>query len=206
MARRRAEIVGASVSTSVPVTVTAPAAVTAAVAFTIAAAVTLAGCGSGQAPAPDLGTGPDVCGFAPCGGALVGTWSYADSCYTSTAGGCLGASLPLASDQQITFSSDGTFEVTQGTYNTTIVPASCVSAGLACASGPRLTCTKAADRTCGCVGTGGPLLGGAGTYSVSGSSVVLAVGDARTTVSYCVSGRNLVMRLGQGDPTLGLSH
>ncbi len=150
------------------------------------------------------------CGVPACGGNLLGTWSFVNSCSAAGLGDCAGEVLDASSIHRsgtITFNAIGSYSTTEtdtGTF-TFDVPAACLS-GATCADlqsvyqGPGYVGSPDptfSSATCATTATGCHCLLGAlgapvtitGTYVASGTSVTstssTGVADADT---YCVQG------------------
>jgi hypothetical protein len=171
-------------------------------AFTLFAS----GCGSGGGGAG----GPASClQVQPCGGDVVGTWKILGGCINSAAlsaavmAACPGATVGgnIAISGTVTYNADltYTFDVTETIAETQNLPLSCT--GLASCSelearmsadNPDAIVTCSGTDTCGCQTTLSiPRTTASGTYTTSGTTVVLSSGTSTTTDSYCVQGNML---------------
>jgi hypothetical protein len=150
------------------------------------------------------------CGGPACGGNLLGTWAFVNSCSAPTTLDCAGEAFDASSVHRagtITFNSGGTYSTTETDTGTFIfdVPSSCLN-GATCAAlqtvyqgagyvgSPNPTFSSA---TCTTTSTGCRCLLGAlgvpmtitGTYVASGSSVTSTSSTGVVNAdTYCVTG------------------
>ena len=152
--------------------------------------------------------------FTPCGGSLVGTWSFTAGCYQlapgtldPTKGSCPQVSVAATVDLtgSVTFNSGGTFSSNETTaVSFTIdVPAACLAdAGItSCASlggGGDGGAAAMSDGKGGCTETQmqpTQTKSNTGTYTTSGNQFTATGGDGgsgnNTPLDYCVSGTTL---------------
>jgi hypothetical protein len=171
------------------------------------------------------GAGTTQCGGPPCGGNLLGTWSYLNSCAgTTVSTDCAGEMLDASGIHRagtLTFNGNGTYSTTETDTGTFVfdVTSSCIS-GATCASlqmvyqGPGFVAppnptfssasciTTATGCRCylGALGTPGTFTG---TYVVSGTSVALtsSTGDVNAN-TFCVTGTIMHMIYADNTPAV----
>jgi hypothetical protein len=165
--------------------------------------------------AASCGSGAPACqpSFTPCGGNIVGTWSFATTCgmqnLTSTS--CPGESFNLSPNVSatFTFNADGTFS-----ENATVDETGTETIPLSCLGGTVTDCTKldqsgtfsgltfsvsncsgTAAEGCTCTITETGTLSLTGTWTAAGTNLSLASngGKPGTPIGYCVSGSALLI-------------
>ena len=181
---------------------------------------------AGALGAPACGSnGSDRCGeVQPCGGDVVGTWTWSRACpsaaaYTAQANGSCRGSVVNSISQDVggtlTFNADLTFHFENAT-NTLATnnsfPIDC-QAVATCAALDRheanttqsidTTCTGTTTCTCDSrVSTFGQTV--TGTYSTAGTALTMVLGTVATTGGYCVEGNRLhQITLGTNQSTNG---
>jgi hypothetical protein len=178
--------------------------------FTFVTAAGAAGCSS-SAPS----CSPT---FTPCGGSLVGTWTYESACGASAVAmmQCPGASVDVAPNVSgtYTFNADGTYStnLTIEESGTETVPASCLGGVTACAQldatlntgGLTIaltSCSGTASQSCTCTVSVSGTLTQTGKYATAGNdfSVTPSGGAAGMPTGYCVAGSTL--EIGAGSST-----
>ena len=165
---------------------------------------------------------PGQCGadFVPCGGDLLGDWSFKSGCITAPPQS-LGVQFPAQSFEACTmkpgaavginvtgtasFASDGAFSVNQMvTLNPSIQIANTCLAEITAAEGMPVTCADLAGTTMGdiCVSPLPPETRpqmSTGTYTVNGSELQQMedgqAAPADQVTSYCVAGNTLTIRI-----------
>jgi hypothetical protein len=157
-----------------------------------------------DAARPDAAGGEAcVASFTPCGGDLVGTWSFVDGCGLQgpPPPKCEGAtsSFDLDVDGTMTFTIDGSYAL-QGTATITIsetYPAACLPAETTdCAQleNKGVDCTGDAAVSCTCTDSEADPNSEEGTYSVEGTTLTTHAGkDPATIADYCIDGDVLRM-------------
>lgn len=148
--------------------------------------------------------------FTPCGGSLVGTWSFELGCNVSNldALSCAGVTStvsPLASGTY-TFKSDGSYalDVTDDETGTLVYPASCLGGFATCSainststSGGvtvTTTCTGTVAESCTCAVTVTGAVTDTGTYTTAGTDFTTTsttTGVITAPAGYCASGSQL---------------
>jgi len=167
----------------------------------------LAGCGGGAAAPP-----ASCRQVQPCGGDLVGTWSFVGACVadpaliTATAPRpCTGFALNsvgFATSGSITFNADLTF--TARRWNTSSAtsyaePLSCagtedcaaLNSDVRSSDGSYLKTTCAGTSTCTCADTSLQVIDESGTYTTTGTEFQLSGPVTTRNRTYCVTGTEL---------------
>jgi len=178
---------------------------TSAVLGALMCAAAAGGCGPGSG----TGSAPPSClQVQPCGGNVVGTWSFLGACRTpavlqnfndSLQASCPGASisaLDIDISGTITYNPDLTYaaNVTETIRATEIFPLSCLGFA-SCAdvvssnAGSTVSCTG--TTTCTCRVTGGPPMIETGTYTTAGTDLTMAGPTSTDTDAYCVQNNEL---------------
>jgi hypothetical protein len=172
----------------------------------LAIPLSIVGCGSGAAA-------PHCAQVEPCGGDVVGSWSFAGACVNNAAASvtlaaiCPGASISVSSlavSGSITFNSDLSYSgpsVSVSETATESVPLSCTGQASCAALGTSsngMTATCSGTTVCTCrvsssaSGTAAGALGSSGTYSISDTTLALQSSSSTSTMgSYCVQGTEL---------------
>jgi len=180
-----------------------PAGVVAACLALLAAAQITCG-GSGAPPHCDQ--------VEPCGGDVVGAWTFAGGCEntavanmnlsTSCPGGSIN-SINISVTGSIAFNSDMTYMTTNvnaSIHASETVPLSCTTATscaavTSTATGTTVTCSGGTTCTCSVTVTGlsGGVLGGttSGTYSISVTTLTLQTAATTSSNDYCVQGNEV---------------
>jgi hypothetical protein len=161
----------------------------------------LAGCGGTVSGGGSCSGAP-----TPCGGDLVGTWTYSTTCNAqqSNVAGCPGAMLSTNNSNvagALTFGASGSFSmnVTEDAVETLTLPASCTAgpcsmldhttnvAGLMV----NQACTGSSSCSCTLTITGTATL--TGTYTTNGDMIELATNGQMASPfgNYCVRGNEL---------------
>ncbi len=151
-----------------------------------------------------------VTNFHPCGGSVLGTWSFTDWCAANsvvgqdpTDGGCPGYGLTedVTPSGTITFNGDGSYSNTAITLSASIVetiPTSCLDvAGAKTCDATSLhfnedggTCaTTGANCVCSATGSGDPQAAKTGTYTTGVNTLTT---DNGSPTDYCITGTTLV--------------
>jgi hypothetical protein len=164
----------------------------------------LAGCGGGS--------GAAHCGTTqPCGGDVVGAWSFQGTCQNVAAASsdlaatCPGASISASSvvlTGGLTFNADLTYAATNWheTFSgTQIIPLSCVTGAISCddlsatesdsSNGTTVSITTTCTGTtvCSCRINGMlSVASDAGTYSIAGTALTMSGASTSGNFSYCV--------------------
>jgi hypothetical protein len=152
-----------------------------------------------------VGAGLAACSatLSPCGGDLVGSWSFVAWCGPGTGvPGCPDAAYDLVTaGLGVTFAADGTYAITAGGGDDyEVFPPGCLGGdggvGLSCEqlSSPSAPCTANSSGTCRCnVGPFAPIASSSGTYSVKDTTLttVPSGGGGASPFGYCVSGQVL---------------
>jgi hypothetical protein len=163
----------------------------------------------------DDGGGGFSCDFGGCGGDVVGTWTFADTCLdgTITLDECPAAvvNVDVAFAGSLTFNADMTmvFDATSTSQVSYAIPTSCLM-GFTCAqldeSAEDLSCSEAGD-VCNCTGTSSNQIDSTGSWTTAGDVLTISQGGGDPdTATYCVAGDTLRMRIepeDAGDPTVG---
>jgi hypothetical protein len=164
-----------------------------------------AGCGGNNNNGPACTTTN-----TPCGGDIVGTWSYQEVCGVSNTfmdSACPTAVYdltPTASGSYV-FNADMTFSLnlTTGETGTITFPASCVGKS-ACSSLDQtisqggmtatLSCTGGTGQACTCTGSETEAFNETGTYKIEGTNVVMTDSKGGVGASaFCVQGSQLTV-------------
>jgi hypothetical protein len=168
--------------------------------------------GSGTGGAAGSGSNGSCGNVEPCGGSLVGTWSFTAECINSmvfapqTQAICAQASVSSVNASvsgSATFDASMVYSVTQNVTAAVVwnVPASCVAGGTCAdfadtfqsqlAAGVTFTCTGSSD--CSCTESVVGSTTDNGTYSTTGSVLAInsAVSGSTTTGGYCIQGSTL---------------
>ncbi len=154
-------------------------------------------CVVGFASAACGGDSVAECGeLSPCGGDVVGTWSFVDSCITSVPDQGCGVTLTADNSQTtgtITINADGTYSQNSATTGSVVsnVPAGCLNAGVtSCAmiNAADITCSGDVAVACECTIDVAGTDNTPGTYSLAGNAITV---DTDPPAQYCVSGNSL---------------
>lgn len=165
------------------------------------------------------GAGTTQCGVNACGGNLVGTWKYSNTCSPTAFGDCAGETIDASGVHRVgtlTFNANGTYSTTvtdSGTFILDLATA-CLS-GLACTDVQSAFLGQSpatvSSATCSATATGCHCLLGAlgtqqtdtGTYSTSGTSVTLSSSTGGVdTDAYCVTGSILHLIYSDSTPAM----
>jgi len=163
----------------------------------------LAGCGSSngqQTQMPNVVDPLYQCPavFSACGGSLVGTWQWAQTCSRHNPS-CVEIAVVEMNNVTTSFSEDGTFTLSTGsTLVHDSIPASCYTAGSAlagasCSDPSASSCGRDTEENCVCSGTH-DMTSEAGTYVTTASTYTLTYngGGASRTFEYCIQGSQLL--------------
>jgi len=179
----------------------------------LVAALLPAGCGSsGGVSCPAT--------LTPCGGNIVGTWTYETACGVSALAtmSCPGATTNITpgASGTFTFNADGTFTqvLNVSEAGSATLPASCLTSAPSCAaldstsssSGLSIVvsgCTGNIAQSCTCSFSETGTLTVTGKYTTAGNNVtMISAGSATGTASpYCVSGSVLELSLSTSTST-----
>ena len=178
---------------------------TSAVLGALICAAAAGGCGpsNGSDSAP-----PSCLQVQPCGGDVLGTWSFLGAC-TSPAllqtfsedlqASCPGASttaLDVDSSGTVTYNADLTYaaNVIETVRATETVPLSCLgftSCAQVVSNNADTTISCTGTTTCTCRVTGAPPMTEMGTYTTTGTALTMAGPTSTETDAYCVQNNEL---------------
>jgi hypothetical protein len=176
-----------------------------AVLAALTGAVAAGGCG----PSNGSGSAPPSClQVQPCGGDVVGTWSFLGACRTPAVlqnfndnlqASCPGASitaLDIDISGTVTYNADLTYaaNVTETIRATEIFPLSCLgfaSCADVVSSNTESTVSCTGTTTCTCRVAGAPPMIETGTYTTAGTDLTMAGPTSTSTDAYCVQNNQL---------------
>ena len=146
---------------------------------------------------------PLDCNAAPCGGDVVGVWSYSDACSTSpwTVDACPGTDPPVTRRSRylqylkgtVTFDAAGIATVEKSIVAgwEFEIPKACLFGFQECENavqGDGVTCTQEGeDCLCNSIAEG-PIETGSDPYVVDGTTMVIGSGAETATLDYCAQG------------------
>jgi len=184
-----------------------------AAAAVVALAASTGACGGGGQNTP-----PTCLQVQPCGGDVVGTWSFLGACTNVAAlsqelsTDCPGASINafgIAFTGTVTFNADSTYTATnwhESFAATETVPLSCADGASSCAEGNEsssdttpggmvsITTTCSGTSTCTCRVNGTITVSSdTGSWTTTGSALSMNGASTATTLSYCVQENQLHM-------------
>jgi len=186
-----------------------------------------AGGHTGAGGAVGAGGASAMCGAPACGGNLLGTWTFVNSCVgTLPVNTCAGATVDGRGTQRagtLTFNSNGTYSQTETDTGTFILdaPTSCLGGGTCAdlqtaylgpgfvgAPNPTLSSATCSTTATGCrclLGALGTPLTDTGTYVASGTSITATSSTGGVSPdTYCVVGSTLHMIYSDSTPPTGI--
>jgi hypothetical protein len=141
------------------------------------------------------------CNAAPCGGDVLGTWSYTDACSASpwTEETCAGTDPPLTRRSRyvqypkgsVTFAADGTSTIEKSIVAgwEFVIPEACLFGFMTCdnaVQGDGVTCIQeGTDCLCDSIAEG-PVETANESYVLDGTSMIVGSGPEAATLEYCV--------------------
>jgi hypothetical protein len=141
------------------------------------------------------------CDAAPCGGDVVGAWSYSDACSASpwTEETCAGSDPPLTMRSRyvqypkgsVTFAADGTSTIEKSVVAgwEFVIPKACLFSYMTCENavqGDGVSCVQeGTDCLCDSIAEG-PVETAHETYVIDGTSMIVGSGAEAATLEYCV--------------------
>jgi hypothetical protein len=167
----------------------------------------------GSAGGGNAGAGASCGPMPPCGGDVVGTWSYVQGCVNNDAFAasltmtCPGMTVSISNfalSGSVSFDADLSYATSSGVETLTVtemLPPSCLN-GITCSAlqsslsqvsqFQSVTCSGSSSCTCDIV-TSMDIVPQAGTYSTSGTTITTTQADASAaqSSSYCVEGNLL---------------
>jgi hypothetical protein len=169
----------------------------------------LIGCGTSDQRGSD-GTdgivGPYQCPaeFSACGGSLVGTWRWDETCIAFDAS-CFDLAVVDGEERTDTFSADGAFAGTAAVDSVTdTTTAACYApggpnSGTPCSGSASDVCAFDVSGNCTCTG-GTTYTATSGSYTSTGSTFTLNLGDGSPdrTFDYCVRNSELITHSAAG--------
>ena len=143
------------------------------------------------------------CNAAPCGGDVLGAWSYSDACSTSpwTEDACAGTDPPVTRRSRyvqypkgsVTFDAAGIATVEKSIVAgwEFVIPKACLFGFQECENavqGDGVTCIQEGEEClCNSIAEG-PLETGSDPYEVDGTTMIIGIGAEAATLEYCVKG------------------